>query len=95
MNGREVPQDPKLLEFPGVMFDIANLDGTGGIEKVLAGEIRGSYRGRMPTDRLVFGSHAPFFPLENALFKFVESELNPADLAAVLQGNADRLLSRG
>jgi predicted TIM-barrel fold metal-dependent hydrolase len=43
-------------------------------------------------ERIVFGSHAPFFPCESALFKLFESPLDRRDLEKLMRGNAERLL---
>jgi len=45
-------------------------------------------------ERIVFGSHAPYFPLETALLKLVESPLGPEELQAIMRRNARRLLPR-
>jgi len=49
---------------------------------------------RVPVERIVFGSHAPYFPLETAILKLIESPLDSDQLEAILQGNARRLLPR-
>lgn len=68
-----------------VSFDIATLEGVGGVANLLQ---------QMPAERVLFGSHAPFFYPESAVLKIAESEL-PADAALkVLSGNAERLLRR-
>ena len=38
--------------------------------------------------------HAPYFPVETALLKLMESPLDPQQLEAIMQGNTRRLLSR-
>lgn len=73
----------KLAAAGQAYFDIATLEGVGGVANLLKQE---------PADRVVFGSHAPFFYFESALLKLKESELSEADLAAVRAGNAGRLL---
>lgn len=71
-----------------VLFDIARLDGAGGLEEAL---IFDNYRGAdIPLERLVFGSHAPFFPIEAALFKFVESPLTEDQCNAIMYENVER-----
>lgn len=62
-----------------VWLDIAMLEGVGGIENLLKD---------WPTDKVVFGSHAPFFYWEAAKLKLQESELTPQQLAAITHGNA-------
>ena len=49
---------------------------------------------RVPVERIVFGSHAPYFPVETAILKLIESPLDAQQLQAIMQGNARRLLSR-
>jgi predicted TIM-barrel fold metal-dependent hydrolase len=38
----------------------------------------------------MFGSHAPYFPLESALFKLFESPLTDQQMLAVIQTNAQK-----
>ena len=78
---------PKLAGAGQVYFDIATLEGVGGVANLLK---------QVPADRVVFGSHAPFFYIESAVLKLQESVLSDTDLTAVRSGNARRLLgSRG
>jgi len=62
-----------------VYFEIATLEGVGGIAGLVA---------RVPLDRVLFGSHFPFFILESAVLKLRESELSPAQLDAIMFKNA-------
>lgn len=80
-----------MMNETNVSFGIANLDGNGGLERILRGD-HWYLQVTMPAERLLFGSHVPFFPVENALFKFVESELSTSDQIAILHSNAERLL---
>lgn len=72
-----------LADAGRVYFEIAMLEGVGGVSKLLD---------RIPADRLLFGSHAPFFILESAVLKLRESELLPAQLDTITHKNAARLL---
>jgi uncharacterized protein len=74
-----------------VMFDIAATEGNGGLGQLIAGK-NYSYTGAIPVERLVFGSHAPFFPCESALLKLFESPLDLAQLEQVMHKNAGRLI---
>ena len=72
-----------LVDAGGVYFEISMLEGVGGISNLL---------GRVPIDRVLFGSHFPFFILESAVLKLRESELLPAQTDAITTKNAARLL---
>jgi hypothetical protein len=73
----------KLSAAGQVYFDIATLEGVGGVARLLK---------QVPPERVVFGSYAPFFYFESALLKLKESALSEADLKAIRAGNACRLL---
>ena len=75
---------PKLAAAGQVYFDIGTVESVGGVANLLK---------QVPAQRVVFGSHAPFFYLESAMLKLKESDLNEADLTAVRSGNARRLLA--
>jgi len=77
------PLVAKLAAAGEVYFDVATLEGVGGVENLLK---------QVPGQRVVFGSHAPFFYLESALLKLKESSLSPAELVSIQSGNARRLL---
>jgi hypothetical protein len=62
------------------------LEGVGAVASLLE---------TVPLDRVLFGSHTPFFYFDSALLKLKESALSASQLEAVRQGNARRLLSRG
>jgi predicted TIM-barrel fold metal-dependent hydrolase len=72
-----------LSKNPGVWFDIALVEEVGGISKLLR---------NLPSDRIVFGSHAPFYYLESALLKLKESPLTPKVLTSIRHGAAERIL---
>jgi predicted TIM-barrel fold metal-dependent hydrolase len=91
------PQPSDLAQFmarPNTSMDISRLEGNGAIGRML-GTITGLPSARAPIERLVFGSHAPYFPVETALLKLMESPLDAQQLQAIMHGNARRLLARG
>jgi predicted TIM-barrel fold metal-dependent hydrolase len=73
----------ELLARGNVYVEIATLEGVAGVSKLL--EV-------VATDRVLFGSHFPFFNLESALLKMRESALPKDQAAAVTHDNAIRLL---
>jgi predicted TIM-barrel fold metal-dependent hydrolase len=73
----------QLIGAGEVYVEISMVEGVGGIANLL---------GRVPVDRILFGSHAPLFILESATLKLQESELSSAAIKAITYGNAERLL---
>ncbi len=80
-----------LIEQTGTTFDIAAVEGDGGIGRLIDGT-HPTYRGQVPMERLLFGTHAPFFPCESALMKLFESPLDRPQLDRIMVANARRLL---
>ena len=81
----------RLMSQSNAVMDISRLEGNGAVGRMI-GTITGLPSARVPVERIVFGSHAPFFPVETALLKLVESPLDQQQLQAIMQGNARRLL---
>jgi uncharacterized protein len=73
------------MELGDVYADIAMLEGAAGIASIVA---------ELSHDRLLFGSHSPFFYPESALLKLRESELPSFQRQALQSENAFRLLDR-
>jgi len=82
-----------LVEETTIVFDIANLEGTGAVGRLIEGKHL-SIRSQVPHGRLLFGSHAPFFPCEAAVLRLFESPLEREQLLAIMQENARRLLAK-
>ncbi|MCI0360502.1 MAG: amidohydrolase [Planctomycetaceae bacterium] len=80
-----------LVRETKISFDIAAIEGNGGVGRLIEGK-NPSYRGAIPVDRLVFGSHAPFFPCESALMKLFESPLALEQLEKLMHANARSLI---
>lgn len=90
------PQGDALAQFmskPNTLLDISRLEGNGALARMI-GSIEGLPSPHAPIDRIVFGSHAPYFPVETALLKLMESPLDAKQLEAIMQRNARRLLPR-
>jgi uncharacterized protein len=81
-----------LVRETKVTFDIAATEGNGGVGRLIEGKLY-SYRGAIPVERLLFGSHAPYFPCESALFKLFESPLSLDQLEKLMSANASRTIS--
>jgi hypothetical protein len=80
-----------LLQETKIVFDIANLEGTGAVGRLIEGK-HWSIRSQVPQGRLLFGSHAPYFPCEAAVLRLFESPLEREELLAIMQENARGLL---
>lgn len=83
----------RAMSQSNTVIDISRLEGNGAVGRMI-GSITGLPSARVPVERIVFGSHAPFFPVETALLKLIESPLDTRQLHAIMQGNARRLLAR-
>jgi predicted TIM-barrel fold metal-dependent hydrolase len=73
----------QLAAAGNVSFDISTLEGVGGVEKLLKS---------VPLERVLFGSHAPFFVWDAAQLKLKESELGAHQTNAIKHENARRLI---
>ena len=71
------------LRGTAAVIDTAFIEGVGGVENLLKD---------WPANRLVFGSHAPWFYWEANKLKLSESEFTPDQLDAVTSRNALALL---
>jgi uncharacterized protein len=73
----------RLLATGGVSVDIAMLEGAAGLERLVT---------QVGAERILFGSHAPFFYAEAAHLKLKESVLSIEQSKAIREGNARQLL---
>lgn len=82
-----VPLDlPSTLTEAGrVYFELASLEGVAGLERLLKS---------VSAERLLFGSHAPFFLWESADLKLQESPLPRPVIARIREDNAQSMLSK-
>lgn len=81
----------QLMRDTSASIDISRWESNGMVGRMIGARPE-TATPRVPVERVMFGSHAPFFPLETALLKLVESPLTAAQLHAIMQGNARRLL---
>ena len=81
--GVKIDQLTKLARAGQACFDIATVEGVGGVANLLS---------QIPFDRVVFGSYAPLFYFESALLRLKESPLTNSQLAAIRSTNAQHCL---
>jgi predicted TIM-barrel fold metal-dependent hydrolase len=72
----------RLVEAGQVYFEISHAEQVGALEKLVK---------QVSYERLLFGSHFPFFNLEASLFKFRESRLGGFMVEAIQHSNATKL----
>lgn len=73
-----------LADIPGLYLDMARVEATDGVAQLVRS---------VRDDRVVFGTHAPFFVYESALIKVYESELTESEAGALFGQNAKRLFA--
>lgn len=84
----------RLVKETSVVFDIARIETSGGIGRMIAGNPWSGEAMPIPVDRLLFGSHAPYFPVETNLIKLLESPLTMEQAEAIMADNANQLIGR-
>ena len=84
----------KLVTETSAMFDIAWLESTGGLGRLIDGNSWFGKRSPVPVDRILFGSYAPFFPPESALMKLFESPLTLSQMKSVMNINANHFIKQ-
>jgi uncharacterized protein len=84
----------QLITGTRVCIDISRWEGNGAIGRMLGSAPGRAAAVRVPIERVVFGSHAPYFPLETAILKLIESPLTAEQLDAIIHANARRLIAR-
>lgn len=82
-----------LLTMENVTHDIAGLEGVGSVGRMLEGR-HWYLTGQAALSRVLFGSNAPYFPVEAMLLRMFESPLTLAQMQAIMEKNARRLLAR-
>lgn len=96
ISGGQVSQKAReqVLHETNVVFDISRLEGNGIVGRVLGVEepLGVSGVGKIPLERLLFGSHAPYFPVETSVMRLFESPLTLPQMQAIMEGNARRFL---
>jgi predicted TIM-barrel fold metal-dependent hydrolase len=74
----------KLLKAGELFVEIAMLEGVGGVGNLLK---------KVPLERVLFGSYAPYFYPEASVLKLKESPLTAAQLRAITEENARSLIA--
>src|SRR5689334_20982609 len=72
-----------FMTLPNTFIEISRLEGNGAVGRML-GVAEGLPAARAPLDRILFGSHAPYFPIETAILKLIESPLDHRQLESIM-----------
>jgi len=89
------PQAEGFAEFikqSNTYVEISRFEGNGAIGRMI-GTAEGLPSLHVPVERILFGSHAPYFPVETALLKLIESPLGVSQLRVITNENARRLMA--
>jgi predicted TIM-barrel fold metal-dependent hydrolase len=73
-----------LISIRNVYFELSMVERVGAVARLIE---------TFTLERVLFGSHSPFFYFESAELKVQEAGLSDAQKKAVLEGNAKRLMS--
>lgn len=82
----------KLMSETSVVLDISWLESTGALGRLIEGNSWSGPETPVPVERLLFGSHAPYFPVESSIIKLFESPLTLEQMKAVMNVNASRFM---
>lgn len=83
----------ELIRKTNAVFDITRIEHVGGVGRLIDGNSWFGNMGKLPVERFMFGSYAPYFPVEANLLKLFESPLTEKQSIAIMNGNARRFIS--
>ena len=84
----------KLVSDTNVVLDISWLESVGALGHLIDGDSWSGQKTPVPVNRLFFGSHAPYFPVEASLIKLFESPLTLEQMKAVMSLNAQKFIKQ-
>ena len=82
----------KLVSETNIVLDISWLESTGALGRMIGGNPWSGNQTPVPVERFLFGSHAPYFPVEAGIIKLFESPLTLEQMKAVMNVNARRFM---
>tara|TARA_R110001599_G_scaffold43925_3_gene131164 strand:- start:5644 stop:6585 length:942 start_codon:yes stop_codon:yes gene_type:complete len=84
----------RFIKETNVVFDTSRIEGSGAIGQLIEGNPWNGKKGvPLAAERILFGSHAPYFPVEASLLKLMESPLSVEHANGILQGNANNFMN--
>ena len=85
---------PKIVSDTSIVLDTSRVESVGELGRLIEGN---SWYGKsmpVPVERFLFGSHAPYFPVESSLLKLFESPLKLNQMQAIMNTNARGFLNQ-
>lgn len=83
----------ELVAETNVVLDISRLESNGAVGRLIDGRMWSGGTAPVPAERLLFGSHVPYFPMEANLLRLFESPLTYEQLTAIMHRNAERFFT--
>lgn len=83
-----------LIKETGVVLDTSRIEGVGEVGRLIEGKTWTGTSSPIPAERILFGSHAPYFPVEANVIKLFESPLAQSQMQAIMNGNARKFLKQ-
>lgn len=84
----------QLMSETNVVLDISWLESVGALGRMIEGSSWSGPETPVPVNRFLFGSHAPYFPVEASLIKLFESPLTLEQMKAVMNLNAQQFMKQ-
>lgn len=82
----------RLIKETSVVLDISRIEGAGEVGRLIEGKPWSGKAMPIGIERFLFGSHAPYFPVETNVIKLFESPLTLEQMQAIMSGSARRFL---
>lgn len=82
----------RLIAETNAVLDTSRIESAGGVKRLIEGDPWSGSNAPLPVDRVLFGSHAPYFPVETNVLKLFESPFDRDQMRAVMCDNARSLL---
>lgn len=77
----------KLIAGTNIVLDTSRIEGAGEVGRLIEGKSWLGYP-TVPVERIMFGSHAPYFPVEDNVLKLFESPFTLEQMQAIMHVNA-------
>jgi|SRR5690606_4708736 len=83
----------RIIRESQILFDTARIETSGGLGRMISGHLWSGNATPVPVERILFGSHAPYFPVEANLLKLIESPLTLDQARSIMNGNAQKFIN--